>query len=164
LSSEIDKIDNPNKNNLYALSKFFLKDSLRFISKRNKISLINIDNVYGPYDLNFNRLIPSLMLKLLFKKKIKINLRQKKRLIYVKDILPIIFKTIKNKKPINIINVKGKEINILNLWKKINRISRVKNQKISKNDVFYSFGETLQWYENNLLIVKKNAKKYHKTI
>ena len=164
LSSEIDKIENHDGNNLYALSKFFLKDSLRFILKRNKISLIKIDNVYGPYDLNFNRLIPSLMLKLLFKEKIKINLRQRKRLIYVKDTLPIIFNTIKNKKTINIINVKGKEVNILNLWKKINRMSEVKNKNISKNNVFYNFSETLQWYENNLLMLKKNIKKYNKTI
>jgi len=116
LSTEIDKIEKHKENNLYALSKFFLKDSLRFIPKKNKISLIKINNVYGPNDLNFNRLIPSLMLKLLLKKKkIKVRLLQKQNLIYVKEILPIIFKTIKNKKPINFIDVKGKNFNILNL-------------------------------------------------
>ena len=75
-----------------------------------------MDNVYGPRDLNFNRLMPSLMLKLLFNNKaIKINLSQQKKLIYVKDLLPIIFKTIKNKKSLNIINVKGNNFNILKL-------------------------------------------------
>ena len=30
-SAEIDKIENPNENNIYSLSKFFLQDSLRFV-------------------------------------------------------------------------------------------------------------------------------------
>jgi len=94
LSSEIDKIENPNENSIYSLSKFFLQESLRFITIKNKISLIKMDTVYGPYDLNFNRLIPSLMLKLLFyNKNIKVKLTQQKKLIYVKNILSVILKT-----------------------------------------------------------------------
>ena len=159
LSTEINKIEKPNKNNLYALSKFFLQDSLRFIAQKNKISFIKIDNVYGPHDLNFNRLVPSLILKLLLKKNIKINLKQKKKLIYVKDLLPIILKTIKNKKFINIIDVKGKNINILNLWKNINKTFYNKHKKISKNNFFYNFIETFEWYKNNLEIIRKVEKK-----
>ena len=155
LSAEIDKIEKPYENNLYALSKFFLKDSLRFILKKNKISLIKIDNVYGPFDFNFNRLIPSLMLKIILKKNLKINMLQKKKLIYVKDLLPIIFRTIKNRKPLNIVNVKAKNINISNLWKKINN----NYKKITKSNIFYSFVETLDWYKKNLFIVKKLQKR-----
>jgi len=165
LSSEIEKIENSKENSLYALSKFFLQDSLKFISKRNKISLIKIDNVYGPRDLNFNRLIPSLMLKLLFKKKkIKIRLNQQKKLIYVKNLLPIIFKTIKNKKPFNVVNVKGKNINILNLWHNINKTLRNKHERSTKNNVFSNFFETLEWYKDNLWIIQNTARKYHKII
>ena len=159
LSAEINKIEKPNENNLYALSKFFLQDSLRFIAKKNKISLIKIDNIYGPYDLNFNRLIPSLMLKLLLKKNIKVDLAQQKKLIYVKDILPTIFKTIKNKKSINIIDVKGKNINISNLWKNLNKTFSQKHKRITKSNFFYNFIETLEWYKDNLWMIKKIVKK-----
>ena len=40
LSNEIDKIENSDENTIYALSKFFLFNSLRFISIKNKISYI----------------------------------------------------------------------------------------------------------------------------
>ena len=154
LSTEIDKIEKKSENNLYALSKFLLQDSLRFIKKKNKISLIKIDSVYGPRDLNFNRLVPSLMLKILLNKNIKVNLKQQKKLIYVKDLLPVIFKTIKNKKLINIVNVKGKNINITKLWKIINI-----NNKTTKNGIFYNFFETLDWYKDNLSLLRKITKK-----
>ena len=165
LSTEIDKVDKPNENSLYSLSKFFLQDSLRFFSTKNNISFIKIDNVYGPHDLNFNRLVPSLMLKFLFyNKKIKVNFAQKKKLVYVKNLLPIIFKTLKNKKTFNIINVKGKTYNISKLWKNINKALLNKHKSISKNNACYNFIETLMWYKHNLSVIKKEAKKYHKTI
>ena len=156
LSTEIDKIENSNKNSIYALSKFFLQDSLRFILIKNNISLIKIDNVYGPYDLNFNRLIPSLMLKLLFNNKgIKVKLAQQKKLIYVKDLLSVIFKTIKNKKSFNIIHIKGKNFNILKLWKSINKILHNKHKRITQNNDCYNFIETFEWYKDNLWMIKK---------
>ena len=165
LSTEIDKIENSNKNSIYALSKFFLQDSLRFILIKNNISLIKIDNVYGPYDLNFNRLIPSLMLKLLLSNKnIKVKLPQQKKLIYVQDLLSVIFKTIINKKPFNIIRVNGKNFDISKLLKNINKTLRNKHKKITKNNDCYNFIETLEWYKDNLWMIKKIAKKYHKTI
>ena len=118
---------------------------------------IKIENVYGPYDLNFNRLIPSLMLKLLLKKKsIKIKLNQNKKLIYIKDMLPIIFNTIKNKKRLKVINIKGKKFNIFKLWNAINKILKKENQTIKKNNTYYNFIETLIWYKKNLSSIKKN--------
>jgi len=132
---------------------------------KNKISLIKMDSVYGPRDLNFNRLIPSLMLKLISnKKKIKINLFQNKKMVYVKDMLPVIYKTIDNKKRFNIINIKGKSFNILNLWKRLNKILLTERKRIDKNKDFYNFIETFEWYKDNLWMIKKIAKKYHKTI
>ncbi len=158
LSAEINKIESEQENNLYALSKFFLKDSMRFISRKNNISFINIKNVYGPHDLNFNRLIPALMLKFLLKKKnIKIKLSQNKKLIYVHDMLPIIFNSIKNKKSLKIINIEGKKFNILKLWNFINKISKNKNIVVRKKNIYYSFIETLNWYKKNL----NSIKKYH---
>ncbi len=124
-----------------------------------------MDTVYGPQDLNFNRLIPSLMLKILFKeKKIKIKLDQKKKLIYIGKILPIILKTIKNKKPINIINVKGKNYNILNLYKIINKRFHHKYPISSKSNDFYNFIETLEWYKDNIWKIKKIIKNQHKAV
>ena len=165
LSSEIDKIENPHENSIYSLSKFFLQDSLRFILIKNNISLIKMDAVYGPYDLNFNRLIPSLMLKLLFyNKNIKVKLTQQKKLIYVKNILSVILKTTKNKKSLDIIDIKGKNFNILNLWKKINKALPQTHKKITKKNDCYNFIETLKWYKGNLWMIKKIAKKYHKAI
>jgi len=165
LSNEIDKIENHDENNIYSLSKFFLQDSLRFFPTKNKISLIKMDTVFGPHDLNFNRLIPSLMLKLLFKKKfIKVKLTQKKKLIYIGDLLPVILKTMKNKKSFNIIKIKGKNFDILKLWKTINKILLHKHKRITKNNDYYNFIETLKWYKDNLWMIQKKAKKYHKTI
>jgi len=161
LSAEINKIENNKKNSLYALSKFFLKDSLKFISQKNNISLIKIENVYGPYDLNFNRLIPSLMLKFILKEKnIKIKLNQSKKLIYIKDLLPIIFNTIGNKKPLKIINIKGKNFNIFELRNAINKILKNKNKIIKKNNDYYNFIETLNWYKKNLNLIKKNKMQF----
>ena len=157
-SAEINKIDSLSNNNLYALSKFFLQDSLKFIFNKNKISLIEIDNVYGPHDINFNRLIPSIMLKILTKKKIKINLRQNRKLIYVKDVLPIIFKTLKNKKNLSFVTIKGEQVNILKLWKYINKI--IKNKKLQKKNYFNNFVKTFEWYKNNLSKIRKSSKKY----
>ena len=118
-----------------------------------------MDNVYGPYDLNFNRLIPSLMLKLLFNNKgIKVKLPQQKKLIYVKDLLSVIFKTIKNKKSFNIIHIKGKNFNILKLWKSINKILHNKHKRITQNNDCHNFIETFEWYKDNLWMIKK--KKY----
>ena len=92
------------------------------------------------------------------------RLLKKKKLTYVNEILPIIFKTIKNKKNINFIHIKGKNFNILKLWKGINKILHNKHKRIRKSNVFYNFIETLEWYKDNLWMIKKIAKKYHKTI
>jgi|TARA_B100001964_G_scaffold244344_1_gene325426 nucleoside-diphosphate-sugar epimerase len=165
LSNEIDKIENSDENSIYALSKFFLLKSLRFITIKNKISYIKMDTVYGPYDLNFNRLIPSIMLKILFReKKIKVNLDQYKKLIYVDEILPLIIKTTKNKKLINIINARGKNYNILNLYKIINNPFHHKYPILSKSKNIYNFIKTLEWYKDNVWKIKKIIKKNRKII
>ena len=164
-SVEINKIENPNENSIYSLSKYFLSEALRFLRTKNKISLIKMDTVFGPHDLNFNRLIPALMLKILIKKKnIKLKLSQKKRLVYVNEILPIVLKTTVNKKSIDIINIKGKNYDISNLWKNINKSLLNKYTVVAKNKNFYNFIETFEWYKNNLWMIKKIIKKYHNTI
>ena len=124
-----------------------------------------MDTVFGPHDLNFNRLIPALMLKILIRKKnIKLKLSQKKRLVYVNEILPIVLKTTVNKKSIDIINIKGKNYDISNLWKNINKSLLNKYTVVTKNKNFYNFIETFEWYKNNLWMIKKIIKKYKNTI
>ena len=98
------------------------------------------------------------MLKILTKKKIKINLRQNRKLIYVKDVLPIIFKTLKNKKNLSFVTIKGEQVNILKLWKYINKI--IKNKKLQKKNYFNNFVKTFEWYKNNLSKIRKSSKKY----
>ena len=105
------------------------------------------------------------MLKLLFSNKnIKVKLPQQKKLIYVQDLLSVIFKTIINRKPFNIIRVNGKNFDISKLLKNINKTLRNKHKKLTKNNDCYNFIETLEWYKDNLWMIKKTAKKYHKTI
>jgi len=124
-----------------------------------------MDTVFGPHDLNFNRLIPALMLKILIRKQnIKLKLSQKKRLVYVNEILPIVLKTTKNKKSIDIIIVKGKNYDISNLWKNINNSLLNKYTVVAKNKNFYNFIKTFEWYKNNLWMIKKRIKKYHNRI
>ena len=65
------------------------------------------------------------------------------------------FKTIKNKKSFNIIHIKGKNFNILKLWKSINKILHNKHKRITQNNDCYNFIETFEWYKNNLWMIKK---------
>ena len=78
--------------------------------------------------------------------------------------MPIILKTTKNKRPINITKVKGKDYNILNLCRNINKILLNKYVNVKKNKSFYNFIETLEWYKDNLWMIKKIVKKYQNTI
>ena len=73
-------------------------------------------------------------------------------------------KTTKSKKSLDIIDIKGKNFNILNLWKRINKALLQKHKKITKKNDCYNFIETLKWYKDNLWMIKKMAKKYHKAI
>ena len=96
------------------------------------------------------------MLKLLFhNKRIKVDLAQQKKLIYIKDLLSVVFKTIKNKKSINIIQVKAKNFDILKLWKSINKILNNKHKRITQNNDCHNFIETFEWYKDNLWMIKK---------
>ena len=70
----------------------------------------------------------------------------------------IVFKTIKNKKSFNIIHIKGKNFNILKLWKSINKTLRNKHKRITQNNDCHNFIETFEWYKDNFWMIKK--KKY----
>ena len=64
-------IKNKKNKNFYALSKEMLKVYL--LSKENncKLRLLNIDSIFGPYDLNNRRIFPSIFKHLYQKKKKK---------------------------------------------------------------------------------------------
>ena len=77
--------------NFYSLSKNLLFEYIKYFKHKNRIRIINIDSVYGPFDLNFNRLMPALIKNILQnKKKNSINLKQNKCMIYAGDIIKII--------------------------------------------------------------------------
>jgi len=137
--------------NFYTLSKQMLKTYLANTTVNCKLRVFDIDSVYGPYDFNYRRLIPSICLNLFrtsSKKKIKIlNIQQKKSFIYVKRLNILIFKSLFYKKKFLIKDVKTARYSIKEI---INLANKVKNQNnleyVKKNHPH--FLETFIWYKN----------------
>ena len=108
---------------------------------KTKLRIFNIESTFGPGDNNIKRLIPSLMMKL-DNHKTKINLHQKKKLLYVKDLNKEIVKLFKSKKIIIYKNLKGKKYDINKIYKilKIFKKNKIQYKKYNK------FYETFNWY------------------
>ena len=140
-----DMSENDKLKNFYSISKEMLRIYLENIKFDCKIRILNIDSVYGPFDLNKKRIFPSIFNNLYGQKKININLKQKKHFTYVKDLNKIIYNLIFNKKHFIYKDIKSKKINInsiFNLLKKKKTISlRRKSLK------YYSLFMTSDWYK-----------------
>ena len=78
LSAEVTK--NNEIKNFYALSKKMLFEYVYSRKFSNKIRIINFDSVFGSFDKNLQRLIPSMMVNFIKAKKVNINLNQKKKI------------------------------------------------------------------------------------
>ena len=144
LSKEIDKNDTK-FDNFYSLSKNLLFEYVRYFNNKNRIRIINIDSVYGPFDLNSKRLIPAIIKNILKNKNNNsVNLKQNKNMTYVGDIIKILGQLITSKKKNIYKKIKSTKFcvgSIYSFLKKYhlhNSYDKIKNYK--------SFIETYNWY------------------
>ena len=70
LSKDMDK--NNIVKNFYSLSKEMLKVYLDNKKFKCKLRILNIDSVYGPFDINYKRIFPSIFYNIYNKKNIKL--------------------------------------------------------------------------------------------
>jgi len=132
--------------NFYAISKLMLKSYIQTARLTCKLRIFNIDSVYGPFDKNLKRLVPSICLKILNKnKKDKINLNQMKRLLYVKDINRVISKSLNLKKKYYFREIKSNLYNVKELYIYLKN----SNLNLKKKIKFCTFVETLKWYKKH---------------
>ena len=134
--------------NYYSLSKNMLYYYLISNNFKTKVRVLNINSTFGPRDKNLKRLVPSLMIKLIINK-VKINLNQKKNLIYVKDLNKEIVKLFNFKKKFIYKKIKGKNYDIYEVYKYLKNLERKNNIKNKNYDRFY---DTYIWYKKNYKI------------
>ena len=140
-----DMSENDKLKNLYSISKQMLRVYLDNIKLDCKMRILNIDSVYGPFDLNKKRIFPSIFNNLYGKKKVKINLKQNKYFTYVKEINKIIYNLIFNKKHFIYKDIKSKKMNInlmYNLLKK-KKSTNLRKKRLIYNPLFI----TSEWYK-----------------
>ena len=131
--------------NFYSLSKEMLRT---FIANRNfsfKLRIINIDSLYGPYDLNKKRILPSLFNNIYNNKQLKINLHQYKNFTFVGDLIKVIYILIFKKKNFIYKDVKSQKINIKSVFQLIkkNKLSKI----IKKDSKYRALFLTSEWYK-----------------
>ena len=132
-----------------ASMKVFAENLCLFYSKKYglKTTIVRHTNTFGPYD-HFkeenNHVIPALIDRINNEKKqIEIwgNPKNKKNLIYVKDVCRFVEYAIDNQKTnYEIFNLGGQNITILNLVKLILLVSRKKLEIITNDDKLKNFG------------------------
>ncbi len=140
-----DMNENDKLKNLYSISKEMLRVYLENIKLDCKMRVLNIDSVYGPFDLNKKRIFPSIFNNLYGQKKVSINYKQNKYFTYVKEVNKIIYDFIFNKKHFIYKDIKSKKMNI-------NLIHSLLKKKNSMNMIKKSFRysplfTTSEWYK-----------------
>ena len=141
-----DMIENNKLKNFYSLSKKMLGVYLNNVKLNCKLRLLNIDSVYGPFDLNKKRIFPSIFNNLYGQKKVNISLKQNKYFTYVKDLNKIIYDLIFSKKHFIYKDIKSKKMNIdsiFSLLKKKKTIS-LERKSLRYNSLYI----TSDWYKN----------------
>lgn len=132
--------------NFYSLSKHMLKYYVLSQNYKSKLIVLNIDSVFGPMDTNFNRLVPSLMLKI-FTNNIKVNLNQNKRLIFVDDLNIRLKQILKKNKKFIFQDISGKSYNIKKIYKYLFQYHK---KNISRKDQYINFIKSYNWYKLNI--------------
>jgi len=107
LSKDMD--ENNKLKSFYSISKEMLRVYINNIKLNCKLRLLNIDSIYGPFDLNKKRIFPSIFNNLYGRKKVNINLNQNKNFTYVRDLNKIIYNLILSKKNFIYKDVKSKK-------------------------------------------------------
>ncbi|MBD1140761.1 NAD-dependent epimerase/dehydratase family protein [Pelagibacterales bacterium SAG-MED39] len=131
--------------NFYSLSKGMLKTFINNSKFSCKLRLLNIDSLYGPYDLKKNRIFPSIFHNLYNKNKIKINLNQIKNFTYVKDLNKILFNLIFKKKQFIYKEIKSEKINITSVYRLFKKNKFYNLSK--KNSKYHALFLTREWYK-----------------
>ena len=137
--------ENDKLKNFYSISKQMLRVYLDNIKLDCKMRVLNIDSVYGPFDLNKKRIFPSIFNNLYGQKKVKINLKQNKHFTYVKEINKIIYNLIFNKKHFIYKDIKSKklDINLIYSLLKKKKSMNLKEKSLIYNPLF----TTSEWYK-----------------
>ena len=139
-----DMIENKKNKNFYALSKEMLKVYLLNKENNCKLRLLNIDSIFGPYDLNNRRIFPSIFKHLCQKKKKNFNLNQVKNFTFVKDLNKDIFKLLSYNDKFIYKEIKSNRINL----KKLYKLLKTSNlNKINGKSKYQALFLTLEWYK-----------------
>ena len=143
LSKDMNK--NDKLKNLYSISKEMLRVYLNNIKLDCKMRVLNVDSVYGPFDLNKKRIFPSIFNNLYGQKKVNINLKQNKSFTYVKEVNKIIYNLIFNKKHFIYKDIKSKKMNINHIYSLLKKknLMNLKGKSLRYNPLF----TTSEWYK-----------------
>lgn len=140
-----DMTENDKLKNFYSISKQMLRVYLDNIKLDCKMRVLNIDSVYGPFDLNKKRIFPSIFNNLYGQKKVKINLKQNKHFTYVKEINKIIYNLIFSKKHFIYKDIKSKKLNINLIY---SLLKKKKSMNLKEKSLIYNpLFTTLEWYK-----------------
>tara|TARA_B100001063_G_C16723596_1_gene535000 strand:+ start:774 stop:1529 length:756 start_codon:yes stop_codon:yes gene_type:complete len=140
-----DMIENNKLKNFYSISKEMLRVYLNNIKLYCKIRILNIDSIYGPFDLNKKRIFPSIFNNLYGRKKVNINLKQNKYFTYVNDLNKIIYNLIFSKKHFIYKDIKSKKMNIDSIFSLLKKKKTVSLKRKSLR--YYSLFNTSDWYK-----------------
>jgi nucleoside-diphosphate-sugar epimerase len=131
---------------MYSISKKINYQLCNFYNSNYnlKIKHLNLPNVFGENDLNFNRIIPFLVKIIFFKKKFLIKKKRNKiTFIYIDDLLKVLVddrKKLRNTYLISIHELKIKIGNFMNL-----------KENLQRNNFEYLFDfnlyKTIEWYK-----------------
>ena len=140
-----DMNENDKLKNFYSISKEMLRVYLDNIKLDCKMRVLNIDSVYGPFDLNKKRIFPSIFNNLYNRKKVNINLKQNKYFTYVKDLNKIIYNLIFDKKHFAYKDIKSKKMNINLIYSllKKNKTMTLRRKSLK----YYPLFITSDWYK-----------------
>ena len=140
-----DMEENNKIKNFYSISKEMLRVYINNIEPNCKIRLLNIDSIYGPFDLNKKRIFPSIFNNLYGRKKVYVNLDQDKNFTYVRDLNKIIYNLIFTKKRFIYKDIKSKKMNINSIF---NLLKKKKTMSLKRKSLRYlSLFITSDWYK-----------------
>jgi nucleoside-diphosphate-sugar epimerase len=140
-STEVQK----KKKSIYSIAKKTNDELCKFYkdSYGLKIKNLVLSNLFGKNDLNFNRIIPSLIRNIFLKRKIILNNHSiKLQFIHINQVLKVITnksKYIKKKKLISVNQIKNKILYLMKLKKGLSK-------KNFDNSFEYNLYETINWY------------------
>ena len=150
-STEIDN----NKFSAYSLSKFSSEEIQKLYNKLYNMNIhtIKLNNIFGPGDMNFSRLIPFICKNLCENNKFYLNSNKKKLLkfTYIDDFINFLEDIIANNKINNLDKkIKYHRSSTLNIYKLLCKLNNNHAKELIKNNYENKLYETLKWYKENI--------------